>query len=230
MATRCLRLKNILLFPAIMALGLTACGGGGVNIPPQVAVPSLSSGKIKHVVLIIQENRSLDNLFMGFPGLDTVTSGQTSTGQTVQLVPIPLEGVDANARDIAHMHGDFITAYNGGGMNGFDLEGSPPEQPNRPPLPLYPYAYVPLSEAQPYWTLAHQYAIGDRTFGTNAGGSFNAHQFSISGTGGGPESAVNLPDFPLGKYRSGHSVYPLGLRRRRPRPWSGPIFPQCLRR
>ncbi len=36
------------------------------------------AGKITHIVYIVQENRSFDNLFRGYPGADTVSSGQNS--------------------------------------------------------------------------------------------------------------------------------------------------------
>ena len=44
-------------------------------------------GKIEHVIYIIQENRSFDNLFQGYPGADTVSSGKNSKGKTIKLQP-----------------------------------------------------------------------------------------------------------------------------------------------
>src|SRR5271169_1701901 len=43
------------------------------------------AGKIEHVVFIVQENRSLNNLFMGYPGAYTVSSGKDSKGGTIAL-------------------------------------------------------------------------------------------------------------------------------------------------
>ena len=45
------------------------------------ALDATGAGKIKHVVYIVQENRSFDNLFQGYPGADTVSSGKNSNGQ-----------------------------------------------------------------------------------------------------------------------------------------------------
>ena len=67
-------------------------------------------GAIKHVVVIVQENRSVDNLFQGYPGANTVSSGQISTGQTVQLVPIPIHV----GFDVSHGLPDFLAACDGG--------------------------------------------------------------------------------------------------------------------
>ena len=51
---------------------------------------STGAGKIKHVVFIVQENRSLDNVFMNYPGADTVTSGKDFNGRTIRLRPVSL--------------------------------------------------------------------------------------------------------------------------------------------
>ena len=48
------------------------------------AMTAHGAGKIKHVVIIVQENRSFDNLFQGYPGADTVPSGKNSKGQTIR--------------------------------------------------------------------------------------------------------------------------------------------------
>src|SRR5690348_8966965 len=104
----------VIAFACVVA----ACGagGGGTAAPtfPQGAPspqPSFSAGplpspsvnpslKIQHVVIIIQENRSFDNMFNGFPGADTAQTGKTSNGQTVQLRTIHLD----QGYDLRHRH------------------------------------------------------------------------------------------------------------------------------
>ncbi len=54
------------------------------------ALDQTGAGKIKHVVFIVQENRSFDDLFQGYPGADTVSSGKNSKGETIELQPEPL--------------------------------------------------------------------------------------------------------------------------------------------
>ncbi len=44
-----------------------------VQAAPAVQRALLGNGKIHHVVIVIQENRSVDDLFNGLPGADTVT-------------------------------------------------------------------------------------------------------------------------------------------------------------
>ncbi len=174
------RLPMVVSATALLTLGaLTAgcSGGGGTPGPVATPLPSNSPspapgiGAIKHVVIIIQENRTFDNLFNGYPGADTAQSGKMSTGQTVQL-----HSQDWIApADISHSHVNWWRQYAGGNLY-FDL-GTPGSQPA-----TYPYAYTPQSETVPYWTLAQRYVLADRMFQSNTGPSFVAHQYLIAGS------------------------------------------------
>jgi phospholipase C len=160
---------------------LTACGqGSGPG-------PGVSSPAIEHVVIIVQENRSTDNLFHGLPGADIATSGVNSKGQTIPLTPESL----ANDYDLDHSHQAFLSTYDGGKMDGADKVGVVdnrylvcPTDPELCPIPPpnAQFKYVPPSEVVPYFQLAEEYTFGDRMFQTNQGPSFPAHQFLISGT------------------------------------------------
>lgn len=123
----------------------------------------------------MQENRTFDNLFMGYPGADTVTSGM-SAGHAVQLHPIPLE----QGLDVDHTHIGWLTDWNNGAMDGFAHVPSSLGS-NYYPIADFPYAYVPQAETVPYWTLAQRYTLGDRMFQSNSGPSFVAHQYMIAG-------------------------------------------------
>ena len=156
---------------------LSGCGGGGAaanptppppTTPPPTPVPTAAS-KIKHIVIIMQENRSFDNLFMGFPGADTVMSGM-SNGVQVNLQPVPYE----QGTDVDHSHEGWYKDYNGGAMDGF-------AHATKYPIPNLPYAYVPQAETVPLWSLAKAYTLGDRMFQSNTGPSFVAHQYLIAG-------------------------------------------------
>jgi phospholipase C len=160
------------LTPLVVALAASVlcagCGGTQSSVvPPPLASP------IKHVVIIVQENRTIDNLFNGFAGADSVKTGVTSTGSRIPLAPASL----ATAYDIGHGHPDYQVAYDGGRMDGFDLErvfGS-----SLPPNPAY--AYVPVAESKPYWDLARRFTLADRMFQSNSGPSFPAHLYLIAG-------------------------------------------------
>ena len=64
---------------------LTACSGGSAPSTPVTA-----NLRIKHVVVIFQENRTPDNLFHGLAGADIADSGINSRGETITLQPIAL--------------------------------------------------------------------------------------------------------------------------------------------
>ncbi len=130
---------------------------------------------IKHVVIIIQENRSFDNLFATFPGADGATTGKTHDGKTVKLKKAKL----TDKLDITHQWATFVKEYDGGKMDGFDLIhfGSG----NGPPAGLFPYQYVDPAQIQPYWTMAQQYVLADHMFERQSSGSFVGHQDLIAG-------------------------------------------------
>jgi phospholipase C len=133
-------------------------------------------GAITHVVIIVQENRTVDNLFNGFPGANTVQSGQNSQGQWISLAPVNL----SVPYDLGHFHASFLADYDNGAMNGFDSSRGQCNGCVPPPDPAY--AYVPQSQVQPYWTMAQTYAFGDEMFQTNEGPSYPSHQYLVSGT------------------------------------------------
>ena len=92
---RCFGNSERVLSAAAMTLFLASCGGNSNGLSPSANLPIAgpaqraatfgsfrpkASGKIQHVVIIVQENRSFDNLLQGFPGADTKPYGYTSTG------------------------------------------------------------------------------------------------------------------------------------------------------
>jgi phospholipase C len=127
--------------------------------------------RIKHVVIIIQENRSVDNLFNGFPGADTVRVGERRIG------PVALRPVDLGyPADVDHQHRAWVTEYDGGRMDGFAEVATTPKQYDE-----FPYAYVPENQVEPYWTMAERFTFADRMFQSNTGPSFPAHLYLIAG-------------------------------------------------
>jgi phospholipase C len=143
---------------------------------------------VQHVVILIQENRTVDNLFQGYPGADTASSGQTSTGQTVPLTSIGLRV----PYDIKHGLTGYLSSYDGGKMDGFDLEKTFGPTGGRPNPQ---YGYVPANQSQEYFAIANQYVLGDRMFASNLDASFAAHQYLIAGQAG---NSVDIPNGPWG--------------------------------
>jgi phospholipase C len=125
---------------------------------------------IQHVVIVVQLQRSFDELFQAYPGADTQSYGYTSRGKKVALRPIPLE----REFFIAHTAADFENAYDGGKNDGFNKERVACDQDCQG-LILPQYSYVPASETKPYFSLASQYVLGDRMFGSTYDGDFETH-------------------------------------------------------
>ena len=138
---------------------------------PAPTVSPVAGSPIEHIVVIMQENRTFDNLFNGFPGADTVQSGM-SGGVSIPLQPVGL----GDKRDLEHSHHRWWMDWNHGAMDGFAQSQANP--------PTLPYSFVPRSDVEPYWQLALQYTIGDRMFQSNTGPSFAAHQYMIAGQSG----------------------------------------------
>jgi phospholipase C len=189
--------RNVLrLLVILFGVLLSSCGGSGSATPPPQPSPS-SASKIKHVVIIVQENRSFNDLFYGFPGARTAAYGRDSKGRRIQLQPIGLE----TTWDLDHSSYSFLAACNGMGsfpgtncrMNGFNNEYVGCNHRSYPPCPIkHPqYAYVPHEETKPYFDMAEQYVLADRMFASNFdASSFISHQYIIAAQA---SSAVNYP-------------------------------------
>lgn len=196
---------------AAIALLLCACAGrSGSSLPAPEGLPwskpatflSLANfprnRKIRHVVVIVQENRSVDNLFQGFRGADTRSFGFDKKGQKILLRAVGLE-----ARwDFEHSSSSFFAACDGRGgypgtdcrMDGFDQEAvrCAPYCPGANPA----YSYVPHYETQPYFFMGEHYAFADEMFPSNFdSSSFVSHQYVIAAQAG---STVNFPIGPWG--------------------------------
>jgi len=141
---------------------------------------TFTDGKISHVVIIVQENRSPDDLFYNLKGADTQTYGTNSAGKRIDLTPEPLTA----PYDLNHTHDAYAVESDSGKMDGFSIERESEckGQPGCPAPDVAAYGYVPRKEVQPYFDMAEQYAFADHTFQTNEGPSFPAHQYLISGT------------------------------------------------
>jgi phospholipase C len=162
------------ILAGMLAVGGCAFGGSSSSAPQPPG-----QGKIEHVVIIFQENRTPDNLFHGLPGADIANSGLNTAGQTIPLSPIAL----ANSYDLSHAHKAFVLMYDNGKMDGANRVRPTCETDATSCLPPNPqYQYVEPSDVQPYFQMAEQYTFGDRMFQTNEGPSFPAHQFIIAGT------------------------------------------------
>jgi phospholipase C len=154
-------------------------GGGGSSLPvmpppTQSPPPGGGLGKyIKHVVVIVQENRTFNNIFAGFKGADSSLYGYTHTGSKIRLRAFTFKGPD-----ILHNWGNAMADWNHGRMNGFDRSLFT----NGRPAGTYAYAYLQRKQVAPYWMMAREYVLADHMFPTMFGPTFTAHIDLIAST------------------------------------------------
>jgi len=180
----------------LAALMLAACSLAAQPVTPVAGsdwVLRTGAGKIKHVVYIVQENRSFNDLFQGYPGAYTVSVGKESNGKRIELQPIGL----AVTYEIDHSAAAMFAGCNGTGklpgtkcrMDGFNREilydGPRDGQ----------YAYVPHKDSKPYFDMAHEWVVADHMFQSQLDESFVAHQYVIAAQA---HASVDLPQGPWG--------------------------------
>src|SRR5580700_3147973 len=209
-------LAKTLVGVALLALLSVGCSSNAplsssaLSSGAQGMVPAARAGTghpvsqyISHVIVIIQENRSFENLFAGFPGANAPMSGcvaptpspspsPTPVGLTKALRPLvlrhssgsgcapgdttaPLHQVTFNGPDIRHDWTSSIADWDNGNMDGFWQYGVKHGQ-------YQAYAYVQQSLLQPYWTMAQTYVLADAMYPTEFGGSFTGHLTLVAGT------------------------------------------------
>ena len=179
------------LFSALTAAALATACNGSTTVP----APSGSTLQpIQHIVIMVQENRSFNNVFAGFPGADTAMQGPCKpakwcTGShmvTLHSVKLESNGSPSAGKDIDHSHRGFEIecAANKAKIcqnDGFDLIHYGQSGGGVAAM-TYPYAYIDRTETAPYWKLAQQYTLADEMFFTETASSFIAHQMLLSGT------------------------------------------------
>lgn len=165
--------------------------------------------KIKHVIIIMQENRSFDNYFGTFPGADgipmqngvpTVCSPDPQTGVCVKPY------VDHQDENGGGPHGaaNATADINGGKMNGFigqALAGkkscaNPTDPACTNSAQPDVMGYHTESDIPNYWTYAKDFVLNDHMFESNASWSLPEHLYLVSEwsakcSSPNPESCVN---------------------------------------
>ena len=186
---------------SVIAVGTTVllgCSGGsdspvGPGANPLAGPVRPELGKIQHIVIIMQENRSFDHYFGTYPGADgipmqngvpTVCLNDPATGTCVR----PFH--DAADRNNGGPHGqsNAATDVNGGRMDGFIAQAetaqkgcADPFNPNCAGTGLVDVmGYHDQHELANYWSYASNFVLQDRMFQANASWSLPQHLFMVS--------------------------------------------------
>ncbi|WP_051943023.1 alkaline phosphatase family protein [Streptacidiphilus rugosus] len=214
---------------AAAALTAACTGGGHTGAPPTSGGGTADAAgihAIKHVVVIMQENRSFDSYFGTYPGADGIPSGV--------CVPDPAHGGcvqpfhDTADRNTGGPHGavNATADVNGGAMNGFvrQAEGGrkgcvDPDNPacSTGAATSDVMGYHDGSDIPNYWAYARNFVLQDHMFEPNASWSLPAHLFLVSEWSayctqhGNPSSCTNAlqnpglpPDFKARRKKAAH--------------------------
>src|SRR6202521_5717509 len=178
-----------------MVLVLGACG---TSSPQATASPTTSSRatgvqKIQHIVVIMQENRSPDEYFGLYPGVDGLPR---QNGKFTVCVPDPDNGGcvqpyhDATDKNGGGPHGssNATADINGGKMDGFIGQAEQGKQgcvqsvdPNcANSVQTDVMGYKDARDIPNYWSYAQIFVLQDRLFQPNASWSFPQHLYLVS--------------------------------------------------
>ncbi|MCH6471737.1 alkaline phosphatase family protein [Sinomonas terrae] len=192
---------------------LIAAACSAVGRPPESATPAGIS-KIKHVVIIMQENRSFDSYFGTFPGADGIPM---QDGVPTVCVPDPAKKTcvrpyydpsDRNAggpHSVANAKADI----NGGKMDGFIAQAEhassncAANDPNCAGTKgTDVMGYHDARDIPNYWAYAKDFTLQDHLFESDASWSLPSHLYMVSewsakcSIPGHAESCTNAPQGP----------------------------------
>jgi phospholipase C len=170
------------LAPACSSATTAGSPGGGIH-------------KIKHVVVVMQENRSFDTYFGTYPGADGLPRNPDGSFKT--CVPDAAKGASCvrpfhNPADVngggPHSQVNATADVNGGQMDGFVAQAQRGRRGCADPAnPACTNSSVPdvmgyhdAREIPNYWTYASNFVLQDHMFEPNASWSLPQHLFMVS--------------------------------------------------
>ncbi len=185
---------------AVLRAQLASSRSNLASSSPSVAIrvaPATGIHKIRHVVIIMQENRSFDSYFGTFPGADGIPHGV--------CVPDPLSGGcvspfhDAGDLNYGGPHGagNAQADIDGGAMDGFVAQAeaglrcnsvnpncsacqSNGQVTSAQTACVDVMGYHDAREIPNYWAYAHDFVLQDHMFEPNLSWSLPAHLYMVS--------------------------------------------------
>ena len=169
---------------------LAACGSAQATGPEAAIDPNIH--KIKHVVVIQQENRSFDSYFGTYPGADGIPM---TGGQPTPCLPDPgatcvrpfVDHADVNGGG-PHSQDNAAADIDNGAMDGFIAQVLGAKKgcadPNNPACTNSAtpdvMGYHTQSDIPNYWSYAQNFVLQDHMFEPNASWSLPEHLFLVS--------------------------------------------------
>ena len=206
-----------LLATVLAIVGLTACGGSHGRprqLPPRVVSVVAGIHKIRHVVIIMQENRSFDSYFGTYPGVDGIPFGACSPDPLQgRCIPAFHDRSDENYGG-PHTMGNAEGDIDGGRMNGFIYQSESGSacsstDPHCGACNLTDrihcvdvMGYHDGADIPNYWAYARNFVLQDEMFSSVLSWSLPAHLYMVSewsaicARRGDPKSCRNAPEGP----------------------------------
>ena len=175
---------------------------------PAPTTRSQPSGRIDHVLFIIQENHTFDNYFGTYPGAHGFPAGiEEPLAPGDKQAVAPFHFTYDLTHDMDHSWQACHKAMNGGKMNAFiEAERSADTM-----------GYYDRSDLPNYWAYADRFTLSDHFFSSLAGPSLPNHLYTVAAQSGGvldnmkepPEKGFNFPTMAelLGKSRISWKYY-----------------------
>ena len=174
---------------------------------------------IRHVIVIMQENRSFDSYFGTYPGADGIPKNVCVPDPLTKTCMRPFHDTANRNSGGPHDHVDALRDINGGAMNGFIRQAVAGRRlactahVDAPTCSLAPKApdvmgYHDWHEIPNYWAYARHFVLQDHMFQPDLSWSMPAHLYMVSGWSakcsrkGDPMSctpAVQAPGSPPGE-------------------------------
>ena len=189
-------MKRFAVMAAAFAFGLVA-GPALAAGNTHTRSPDVGIHKIRHIVVIMQENRSFDSYFGTFPGADGYPR---RNGKITVCVPNSAGGPcqrpfhDSADRNFGgpHDHIDAVKDIANGAMSGFIQQAEAGrtmfchQHINSPKCSLSPktpdvMGYHDAREIPNYWSYAKHFVLQDHMFQPDTSWSLPAHLFLVSG-------------------------------------------------
>jgi phospholipase C len=189
-----------LAFAGVLVLGLLAACTSSAPVtgaPPGTSLTGLSGiHKIRHVIIIMQENRSFDSYFGTYPGVDGIPM---KNGVPTVCIPNAKGPCVRPYHDTADVNGggphgepDAVADVNGGKMNGFIKQlyqvGATCHTPNDPACRVQTshggtpdvMGYHTAAEIPNYWAYAKNFVLTDHMFEPVKSWSLPDHLYMVS--------------------------------------------------
>lgn len=173
----------------IRADGITITGGQAWPVPKTPAQPS---GRIDHILFLIQENHSFDSYFGTYPGAEGLPKDlkvPMRPGAAPSVAPFHF--TSDLTHDMGHSWQEAHAAMDKGKMDGFIYAEQSVDT----------MGYYDGSDLPNYWAYAKRFTLSDRFFSSLAGPSLPNHLYTVAAQSGGvknnmkepPEGGFNFP-------------------------------------